>query len=67
VERLDLEVEPLACPRCNRVVDERLYGPCSSCREELGTKMHRLDTGPVEVAAYVPKMNVTPNQVATKE
>jgi len=23
------------CPRCNQEVEERLYGPCSTCRMEL--------------------------------
>lgn len=67
MERVDLELESLTCPRCGALVNERLYGPCASCRGELGAKLHRLDAGPVEVGAYVPKMNVTPNQVATKE
>jgi hypothetical protein len=60
--------EPLdfACPRCDTSVHERFYGPCTSCREEL-----RLEQGiqarDVDVAPYEPKMNVTPNFVATKE
>jgi len=47
-------------------VDERFYGPCTSCRTELratiGGEAHA-----VEVEAYEPKMNVTPNAVATKD
>ena len=29
--------------------------------------MRRMDATPVVASEYVPKMNVTPNQVATKE
>ncbi len=25
----------MKCPRCNQEVQERLYGPCSTCRFEL--------------------------------
>ena len=67
VERIDLELEELSCPRCGHAVSQRLYGPCAACREELGAKLHRIGRDPVEAAAYVPKMNVTPNQVATKD
>lgn len=54
------------CPRCDRPVVETYYGPCGSCRDVLADTFG----GParqVEVAAYEPKVNVTPNQVATKE
>jgi NMD protein affecting ribosome stability and mRNA decay len=58
--------EILACPRCGEPADERFYGPCDTCRQQLrtifaGTKRD------IEVADYEPKMNVTPNAVATKE
>ena len=47
-------------------MDERFYGPCQSCRAELRAKY--LGEGRiVEVAEYEPKMNVTPNAVATKD
>lgn len=54
------------CPRCAQPADGRFYGPCDTCREQLRATMltERRD---VEVAAYEPKMNVVPNQVATKE
>jgi len=46
--------------------DERFYGPCTECRAELRAKF--LGEGrDVEVAEYVPKMNVTPNAVALKD
>jgi hypothetical protein len=56
---------PFECPRCGRSADERFWGPCGACREELGA-MGR-EAREVELAAYEPKMNVVPNQVATKE
>lgn len=57
---------PFACPRCARQVSERFYGPCSSCRRELGAAQageHRN----VEAERFEPAMHVTPNQVATKD
>ena len=54
------------CPRCNNAVEERFYGPCSSCRTALVSTM-RMERQEVGDVAYEPKMNVTPNQVATKE
>ncbi len=54
------------CPRCTADVDERFYGPCTSCREQLAATM-RGDAQDVAAAAYEPKMNVVPNQVATKD
>ena len=54
------------CPRCAASVHERVYGPCAACRDEL----HQHFAGgkrDVEAAAYVPKINVTPNAVALKE
>ena len=54
------------CPRCGNAVAERFYGPCSPCRTDL--RMKFLGEGrEVEVAEYVPKMNVTPNAVALKD
>jgi hypothetical protein len=54
------------CPRCSSPARAAFYGPCESCREELratqGTEGRE-----VEVAAYEPKMNVVPNQIATKD
>ena len=61
-------LEPLAftCPRCEAEVSEPLYGPCTSCRVELratqGNEAHE-----VEATDYEPKMNVTPNAVASKD
>jgi hypothetical protein len=55
-----------ACPRCAQRVDDRFYGPCASCRDDLRATFVRVERV-VEVAAYEPKMNVTPNAVALKE
>ena len=54
------------CPRCAQPADARFYGPCDSCREQLRASMV-VAVRDVEVEAYEPKMNVVPNQVATKE
>lgn len=61
-----MDLLSITCPRCGAALDERFYGPCTSCRTELRAKF----TGEgrvVEVAEYVPKMNVTPNAVALKD
>ena len=60
------EVLEFTCPRCTTDVREAFYGPCESCRAELVATLGG-DARDVEVAAYEPKMNVTPNQVATKD
>ena len=54
----------ITCPRCRSVVDEEFYGPCAECRAQLrasGREARAVDT------TYEPKMNVTPNAVATKD
>ncbi|MEI7547383.1 MAG: hypothetical protein WCK21_04915 [Actinomycetota bacterium] len=56
----------LSCPRCGSEVHERFYGPCTACRTELRVK-YLSEGRVVEVAEYVPKMNVTPNAVALKD
>jgi hypothetical protein len=56
----------LQCPRCHRDVEERFYGPCTSCRDELRAAYVR-EARVVDVAEYEPKMNVTPNAVALKD
>jgi len=60
--------EPLEfdCPRCGTAVRLPFWGPCPACREELVETLSR-EGRQVEVDAYEPKMNVTPNQVATKD
>lgn len=54
------------CPRCRLEVAEDLYGPCSSCRTTLRAVIGG-EAREVEEADYVPKMNVTPNAIATKD
>jgi hypothetical protein len=57
--------QTFTCPRCETEVDEAWYGPCRSCRAELrGTVMGEARDVAVD---YEPKMNVTPNAVATKD
>ena len=55
-----------ACPRCSTTVEETYYGPCASCRRAL-VEAYAGGARDVEVAAYEPKMNVVPNQIATKD
>lgn len=55
-----------ACPRCSTEVTETYYGPCAACRRDLRAK-YLSEGRQVDVAEYVPKMNVTPNAVALKD
>ena len=55
-----------SCPRCQATVESRFYGPCEACRTQLRDTF-RSEGRIVEVAEYEPKMNVTPNAVATKD
>ena len=59
---------PLAfdCPRCGRAAHAQYWGPCANCREELVVTQRR-EGRQIDEVAYEPKMNVVPNQVATKE
>jgi len=61
-------VAPLdfTCPRCGQPASERFYGPCGTCTEQLRATLGG-EAREVEAAAYEPKMNVVPNQVATKD
>ncbi|MDO9175329.1 MAG: hypothetical protein Q7V62_11035 [Actinomycetota bacterium] len=61
-----MDLLTVTCPRCATESNERFYGPCLSCRTELRAKFLS-DGRVVEVAEYVPKMNVTPNAVALKD
>jgi len=61
-----MELLSVTCPRCGAEREERFYGPCGSCRDELRAKFHG-EGRHVDVAEYVPKMNVTPNAVALKD
>jgi hypothetical protein len=56
----------IECPRCSAAASEVFYGPCSTCREQLRAEMGN-EQRDAELTAYEPKMNVVPNQVATKD
>lgn len=60
------ELLSFACPRCSSAVEETYYGPCESCRGQLVAAFAG-GARDVEVAAYEPKMNVVPNQIASKD
>ena len=55
-----------ACPRCTEPVVARFYGPCAPCCDALRVAF-AAESRDVEVEEYVPKMNVTPNAVASRE
>lgn len=59
-------VEQLSCPRCGETLVGELYGPCPACCSQLRASMAGT-AREVAVADYEPKMNVVPNQVATKD
>ena len=54
------------CPRCGNPSEQRYYGPCATCGEALRQR-YRGTAKPVDAPEYEPKMNVTPNAVATKD
>lgn len=54
------------CPRCARAVEQRFYGPCGTCREDLIASQAG-ESRQLRAERFEPKMNVVPNQVATKE
>lgn len=56
----------MTCPRCGSGTTGRFYGPCEACRDELRASLAG-EQRSVEAPAYEPKMNVTPNAVATKD
>lgn len=60
------ELLSFTCPRCRLDVTEELYGPCATCRTTLRVVVGG-EARDVEAADYEPKMNVTPNAVATKD
>jgi hypothetical protein len=60
------EMRSYACPRCRLEVSEPWYGPCTACRTELRSA-YAAEARSVTVVDYQPKMNVTPNAVATKD
>jgi hypothetical protein len=62
---VDLTPVEMDCMRCRRTAAMRFYGICTACRAELHLLFAR-EVQTIEVAEYVPKMNVTPNAVALK-
>jgi hypothetical protein len=66
VELSDTDPLSFTCPRCAAEATDRFYGPCETCRTDLRVT-YAGEARDVEVAEYVPKMNVTPNAVATKD
>lgn len=54
------------CPRCSLPASARFYGPCDDCRDAMRASLGG-EAREVEAVAYEPKMNVTPNAVASKE
>ena len=64
MESLDLDA--FTCPRCGQTVAAAYYGPCDSCRDQLRAA-YTGEAREVQADAYEPKMNVTPNAVASKE
>jgi hypothetical protein len=60
------ELLSITCPRCGDEAQARYYGPCDRCRDDLRAN-HGSEARDVVAAAYEPKMNVTPNAVATKD
>lgn len=58
--------QTFTCPRCDAEVTEAYFGPCSSCRTQLRSSLGG-DQREIAATDYVPKMNVTPNAVATKD
>lgn len=61
-----MDLLSITCPRCGAVARARFYGPCDDCRAALRAA-HGGEGRDVEVVAYEPKMNVVPNQIATKD
>jgi len=63
---LDDDTLRFRCPRCATEVTQAFYGPCAVCRADLIATL-AVAAKDIEVADYEPKMNVTPNAVASKD
>lgn len=59
-------VTDLACPRCGGGLQQRFYGPCPACRDQLVAAVAGRARA-VEVERFAPAAHVVPNQVATKD
>ena len=62
---MDDDLLSFDCPRCARPARSEFYGPCPACVTQL--RAVGGEARDVEVVAYEPKMNVVPNQIATKD
>jgi len=62
---IDLAPVDMDCMRCGRTEAMRFRGMCRACTDELHARFSS-EARVIEVAAYEPKMNVTPNAVALK-
>lgn len=60
------DVFDFTCPRCESAVTESFYGPCETCRAALRATLGG-QARAVEAVPYEPRMNVTPNAVATRD
>jgi hypothetical protein len=58
--------EAMPCLRCGAEAMLRFAGPCPACVQELRATFAG-QARVVEGGEYVPKMNVTPNAVASKD
>ena len=66
MDDLDLTPTEQECFRCGQREAMRFAGVCSRCRDTLHELFAR-EGRTIEVEAYEPKMNVTPNAVALKD
>lgn len=65
---VDTPSETNSCPRCAApFTSEEFYGVCTTCSDQLRATYDGLPRANVTAAEYEPKMNVTPNAVASKE
>lgn len=56
------------CPRCGHAVEERFFGPCQGCRQQLNEQLAGEGSDQYEgTARFEPAMHVVPNHVATKD
>jgi len=59
---------PTSCPRCKKSLGEaEYYGVCATCAADLRSTYSGEPRSDIEAGEYEPKMNVTPNAVASKE
>jgi len=58
--------QEIICPRCANTAVVRFYGPCDPCRDQLRATLSN-ESQDIQADEYEPKMNVTPNAVATKD